>query len=135
AKAPRFLRDTLTFPYFAGLKLVVALRKKGPWSTVDAAFRAPPESTEQVLHPEKFLAHEHPVVVTPSAIAALAPAKEVRRDVLGEFEWKLLLASRISDAEAERAAAGWGGDRLVAYADGDGPLSVIDLSTWDSDED
>ncbi len=134
AKAPRFLRDTLTFPYFAGLKFVSAVKQKG-WGAVDAAFKTPPESTEQILHPEKFFAHEHPVTVTPSAVAALAPAKELRRDVLGEFEWRLLLASRISDAEAERAAAGWGGDRLVAYADGDGPVSVIDLSTWDSDDD
>jgi hypothetical protein len=36
---------------------------------------------------------------------------------------------------AEKAAAGWGGDREVAYADGDGPVTVVDLSTWDTEGD
>src|SRR5439155_9671268 len=110
---PRFLRESLTFPYFAGLRFVSVLKQKG-WAAVDAAFRNPPESSEQVLHPEKFLARERPVAIAAAPVSALAPAKEVRRDVFGEFEWRLLLASRVSDAEAERAAAGWGGDRMVA---------------------
>src|SRR5439155_14604095 len=42
-----------------------------------------------------------------------------------------------SDASliAERAAAGWGGDREVAYAEGEGPVTVVDLSVWDTEGD
>ncbi len=133
-RVPRFLRETLLFPYVAGMKLVFALRKGHPWSRVDEAFKSPPESTEQVLHPEKYFAHEHPIAVTAAPIGAL-PGRELRRDVLGELEWRLLFATRLSDGPAERAAQGWGGDRMVAYGGDDGPVAVVDLSTWDSDDD
>ena len=137
AKAPRFLRDTMTFPYFAGLQFVMAMRKgKQPWSRIDEVFKSPPESTSQILHPAKYLAHERPAQVTATSIDALAPGKELRRDVIGELEWRLLLETELGDAEAERAAAGWGGDRLVAWGDDkDGPVAIVDLSTWDTEDD
>ncbi len=137
-RAPRFLRETLLFPYFAGLNFVLALRKGQPWTKVDEAFRAPPDSTEQVLHPEKYFVRDRPAMVKTAPIAALAGArKELRRDVLGELELRVLLESRLPDGTAERAAEGWGGDRLVAYGEpeGDKPVTVIDLSGWDTEED
>jgi len=149
-RAPRFLRETMLFPYFAGLGFVLALTHPaageghGPaWARVDAAFRDPPESTEQVMHPEKYLAHEHPVAVSDAPLASLSPWTALRRDVLGELEWKVLLATQMADGEAERAAAGWGGDRLVAYgpaeagaaAGADPEVAVVDLSAWDTEQD
>jgi hypothetical protein len=49
----------------------------------------------------------------------------------------VLLAARLPDGTAERAAAGWGGDRLVAYGapGSDAPVALVDLSAWDSEED
>lgn len=134
-QAPRFLRETLTFPYFSGMKFVLATRKGHPWSRINEVFRNPPESTEQILHPEKYQAHEHPVAVTSTVLRSLGAAKELRRDVLGEFGWSLLLVTHLDDALAQRAAAGWGGDRVVAYGGPEGPLAVASLSTWDTEQD
>jgi hypothetical protein len=137
SRAPRFLRETLLFPYFGGMQFVHALRGSRGWGRVDDAFASPPESTTQVLHPEKYLAHEHPVDITAAPIAALAPRAELRRDVLGELELRVLFCLHASDGEAERAAAGWRGDRLVAYgAPEDGSeVAVVDLSAWETEED
>lgn len=136
-RAPRFLRETLLFPYFAGLNFVLALRKGQPWSKVDEAFRAPPDSTEQVLHPDKFFARERPSTITTTSLAALGARKELRRDVLGELSFRVLFSERLNEGVAERAAAGWGGDRLVAYGEpGDTkPVTVVDFSSWDTEED
>jgi hypothetical protein len=154
-KAPPFVKETLIFPYLTGLTFVESLRKSAPWSKVDDVFRAPPESTEQVIHPEKYAAKEHPVRITPSPLTGVGARKEVRRDVFGELVLKILFASApppppkkgapaASGAEAstielaEKAAAGWGGDREVAYADpalADAPPTVIDLSVWDTEGD
>jgi hypothetical protein len=141
-RAPRFLRETLIFPYFAGMNFVLKLRGSGAWSRVDELFKRPPESTEQVIHPDKYVAHEPPVPVVPAPIEALAPAKVLRRDVLGELEFRVLLSSRLDDGVAGRAAEGWGGDRLVVYGEPDAndgkapPLpSLVDLSTWDTVKD
>jgi hypothetical protein len=106
SRAPRFLRETLLFPYFAGMQFVHALRRGHTWARINEVWRAPPESTEQVIHPEKYLAGERPVQVTASPLASLAPRTELRRDVLGELELRVLFASRMPDGDAERAAAG-----------------------------
>ncbi len=152
-KAPPFVRETLMFPYLTGLLFVESVRRTQPWAKVDEIFKSPPESTEQVMHPEKYAAHEHPVKVTPAPIAALGARKEVRRDVFGELFLKILFATappppaaaktgaapQLPDvgAIAEQAAAGWGGDREVAYAEpGDnGAVTVVDYSTWDTEGD
>jgi hypothetical protein len=70
-KAPRALHDSLLFPYQDGEKWVNALYKRGGWNEVSQAFTTLPQSTEQILHPEKYLAHEAPVKVTLPDIAPL----------------------------------------------------------------
>jgi hypothetical protein len=137
-KAPAFLKETLIFPYLGGLGFIESLRKTSPWSKVDEVFKSPPESTEQILHPEKF-PKEHPLKVTAAPLASLGARKELRRDVLGELEWRIWFETKLAEADAEKAAAGWGGDRLVAYADPAGPADappvVVDLSAWDTETD
>jgi hypothetical protein len=137
-KAPPFLKETLIFPYLGGLGFIESLRKAQPWSKVDEVFKSPPESTEQVLHPEKY-GKEHPMKVIPGPVPSLGARKELRRDVIGELELRVWFNAKLADAEAEKAAAGWGGDRLVAYADPAGPPDappvVIDLSAWDTETD
>ncbi len=157
-KAPPFVKETLMFPYLSGLIFVESIRKSSPWARVDEVFKSPPESTEQVMHPEKYATREHPVKITPQPVAALGAKKELRRDVFGELVMKILFATAppppataVSkkggsgatldvdvQALAEKAAAGWGGDREVAYADpsdANGPVTVVDLSTWDTEGD
>jgi len=157
-KAPPFVRETLMFPYLTGLLFIESVRRTQPWAKIDELFKSPPESTEQVMHPDKYAAHEHPTKIAPAPLAALGARKEVRRDVFGELVLKILFAtappppatavSKKGDsgatldvdaqALAEKAAAGWGGDREVAYADpsdANGAVTVVDLSTWDTEGD
>ena len=75
---------------------------------------------------------------TPAPLAALAPRKELRRDVLGELELQICSRPSCPTDVAEKAAAGWGGDRLVAYADpadARRAATVVDLSAWDTETD
>src|SRR5882724_8088635 len=63
-QAPRVLRESLLFPYQEGLNWTRELQKQGGWAAVSQAFQTLPQSTEQVMHPEKYFAHEAPVKVT-----------------------------------------------------------------------
>src|SRR5882672_11478353 len=63
-KAPRALRETLLFPYQQGTDWTRSLYKQTGWDRVSKAFTDLPQSTEQILHPEKYFAHEAPVKVT-----------------------------------------------------------------------
>jgi hypothetical protein len=80
-KAPRALRESLLFPYQEGTDWTRSLYKQGGWDRVSKAFTDLPQSTEQILHPEKYFAHEAPVKVTLPDITPLlnrSVASEVR---------------------------------------------------------
>src|SRR5437763_8018987 len=70
-QAPRVLRESLLFPYQEGLNWTRELHKQGGWAEVSQAFQTLPQSTEQILHPEKYFAHEAPVKVTLPDISRL----------------------------------------------------------------
>jgi hypothetical protein len=82
-KAPRALRESLLFPYQDGQKWVSALYKRGGWNEVSQAFATLPQSTEQILHPEKYFAHEAPVKVTLPDITSLLNAGS-RAEIRGQ---------------------------------------------------
>ncbi|MBA3451686.1 MAG: hypothetical protein H0T42_01160, partial [Deltaproteobacteria bacterium] len=116
-KAPLAIRDSLIFPYRKGLSFVAALRRRQPWSAVNKAYANPPTSTEQIIHPERYLAGDEPVRVTLPAPTAL-PGHIIAHDtVWGELAFDLFLRSHgVDPATAAVAAEGWGGDRVITLA-------------------
>jgi len=116
-KAPLAIRDSLIFPYRAGLSFVAALRRRQPWSAVDAAYAKPPTSTEQIIHPERYLAGDEPLQVSLTAPLALRDHAIAHDTVWGELAFDLFLRSHgIDPATAAQAAEGWGGDRVITLA-------------------
>ena len=55
ASAPRYLRETLLFPYLHGQEFCTELYDRGGWDALAEAFRHPPASSSQILHPEAVL--------------------------------------------------------------------------------
>ena len=124
--APPVVRDQLVRPYLVGLDFASALVAQGGWESVQAAWKRPPESTEQVLHVEKFLAREAPSTLRP---AEGPPGGRLIADgVLGELLIQTLVGGAPSPAE------GWGGDRYSVW-DVSGRTVLVWRSTWDSDAD
>lgn len=118
---PGFLQAQLIFPYTGGQAFVAALRERagGRWTLVDLAERSrPPVSTEQIMHPAKWVAFEPPLPVRTDARAALGAGWErASGGVLGEFQTRELL-SRAGGGGSAEAAAGWGGDRYELWRRG-----------------
>jgi len=135
---PAWMIDELQFPYTAGQEFVTRLEGSGGSAAVDAVFRAPPASTEQILHVDKFQSREAPVSVSaPALITALGSGwRGMPADTLGEAMigyW--LQALGVGDSAAHQAAAGWGGDRLVAASGPGGSLAVAWRIAWDTPAD
>lgn len=125
--APPVLADQLVLPYVVGRDFARAVWQRGGWDAIKAAWSRPPESSEQVLHPEKFFAREPPLRVE---IAYAPPGGSVVNEgVLGEMLTRTLLGEG-SDA----AAAGWGGDRFRVWDVG-GRSLLVWRSVWDSPTD
>jgi len=136
--APRYLRETSLFPYNDGLIFVDALIAQGGYAAVDAAFKNPPASTEQVLHPAKYLSHEPPIAVTlPKDIATKLGAgwSIASEDTLGELVLRIWLEQVVSTPDAAAAAAGWGGDRLALLRGPNGAVALAIRTEWDTPAD
>lgn len=135
--APPVLQKTLTFPYDAGYDFITALwETRFSWTVVNAAYGRPPSSTEQVLHPVKYLAGEAPLEVSLPPMAARFSDQwsVVSEGALGEFLLRTYLESGLADSEAERAAAGWGGDRFQVLRSDSGDRTFVYLVAWDTAE-
>lgn len=119
AAAPRYLRETLLFPYLHGLEFCQTLYDHGGWDALAAAFRHPPASTAEILHPDRFSAapRQEPEAIQFDQTAVLGQ-NPVDDNVLGEFGIRQLLAVWLKDDQAAATAAdGWRGDRYLVYGD------------------
>ena len=113
---PRFLLSQLLFAYFGGQRFVESLLELSPdWKVVDHAYRSrPPVSTEQIIHPEKYLAGERPLPA-PRPGRPGPGWRKADEETIGEFATRENLRIALGFAASRRAAAGWGGDRYVLW--------------------
>ena len=131
ANAPVLIQETLLFPYLSGAEFNRQFKRLRPGQVPFAPMAS---STEQILHPEKYLdsVPDLPLRVT---LGEPRGASLIREDNLGEFETRLFLYQHLSDVTlAARGAAGWDGDRyqLVNTPAGNG---IAWLTVWDSNVD
>jgi len=138
-QAPRVLRESLMFPYEEGLEWATQVYRRGGWKMVSDAFTKLPQSTEQILHADKYFSGDAPVKVEIPELKSLLGDgwKRVDYDVNGEWGYYLILDQFLNDTTtSKRAAAGWGGDRFVLY---EGPkpdqVFVAQMTAWDTEND
>jgi hypothetical protein len=115
---PDFVVEQLQWAYLGGSKFVEELRRLGAgWDLVDHALEhRPPASTEQVLHPLKYLRDERPLAVRiDGGVLRRRGWKRADQASLGELGTQQLLDIGNSRPVARRAAAGWGGDRYELW--------------------
>jgi len=136
---PPFILDTMMGAYLKGLSFVYAVQEQG-WPAVEKLYKEyPPQSTEHILHPEKWFAREAPATFAwPNfeKVPSLRGWDLLENDVLGEFQWRIVFKEHGLAAEAESAAAGWGGDRYAVFKRKDSDATLLLLRTsWDSEAD
>jgi len=132
--APAVIREPMLFPYREGLRFVFLLYQAGGWAAVNRAYRDPPTSTEQILHPDRYLVRrDRPQKVTvPDLSGRLGtgwgPGTELG---FGELDLRLLLQTKLPQSTAEAAAAGWDGARLRTFERA-GRTALVLRTVWDS---
>jgi len=113
---PPWLAALSRFIHVDGFLFVAGVRARQPWSAVDALWRDPPASSEQVLHRAKYDACENPIPVPEAVLPAVAGFDRPKAsDVMGELVVRAWLSTALPADVAARAAAGWAGDRAAVY--------------------
>ncbi len=137
-RLPAILKESLLFPYTQGLTLAQGqFQAAGGFAGVDALFANPPDSTEQVLHPDKLSSREAPIKVAFDADLATKLGSGwcvAFQDTLGEFQLGVMLrdAGGADTSVGNAAAAGWGGDRVALIGGPDGEMGVVLDTRWDT---
>jgi hypothetical protein len=134
---PPILAETLLFPYTEGQVFVQYLFDEGGWDLIDEAYENPPATTEQILHPAKYLDGEDGIDVTVPDLSAVLGNdwRTIDDDTMGQFQISVVLADAdLSDRQVQVASEGWGGDAYTVVATDD--EAVIAWNTeWDTEED
>jgi hypothetical protein len=114
---PRLLRESFLRQYPLGYALASELVERGGVAALTAALSDPPLSSEELIHPERYLerSKRRPLALFPEASEGFAPepgCKPVASSSYGELGLSVWLAEGgLDDASARRVADGWDGDR------------------------
>ncbi|MBV8762022.1 MAG: hypothetical protein JO257_32310 [Deltaproteobacteria bacterium] len=122
----------LVVSYTKGALVSAVAYKQGGWKAVDELYAHPPESTEQVLHPETklFPTRDRPHKVT----LPKATGTELENNVLGELMWQVYFSLWTPKA-GTAASEGWGGDHYVVTRRADNHLVAQIATVWDTPDD
>lgn len=117
AAVPAVVRDALTLPYTQGVVFAAALWRSGGPDLLNAAYGAPPSTSAQALHPERYLRGDRPVAIDLPLVASFERDgfRPLYQGALGEAALRSLLTPAVGHDVAVESAAGWDGDRWAVY--------------------
>ncbi len=124
--APKFIRDSLIFPYDTGFAFVQRRYDDGGWEAVNELYDMLPSlpgSSEQVITPSD-LGRDLPIPVQPPEID-LEGYDLVRTSTWGEAGFRIMLDQVLGESVAVKAADGWGGDVYLQWYDGENAAFLL----------
>jgi len=135
AKAPLYIRESLTFPYVKGMLFQDEIYRKLGRESFSEIFLHPPASTQQILHPELYLAHKAPAIPDLPAIPGSKEFRKLGDGTLGELEYRVLLTEYLDADEGNRSAAHLAGSSYALLEDKRDKSTVLAFAAaWDSEE-
>ena len=140
---PPIIVSSFTFPYDTGFNFVMelynggdlTLTAAGDFANLEALWNNLPQTSEQIIHPDRYLAGDDPIPVSlpPLTDTLGAGWQQLDEEVFGEFTLREYLKQQLTDEEVEQAATGWGGDRYaVFWNEADQQVVMVLRLVWDS---
>ena len=118
---PRAMTYPFIFQYTEGARFVAEAYHRGKWAGVNALFKGPTLSTQQIMHPELYFDTPTPAktVKLTGYEKVLHDWKKVDEDTLGELMMKIMIERTMGEGTPYvEAATKWAGDRIVALQKG-----------------
>jgi hypothetical protein len=141
-KIPPLIASQILFAALEGTVWALGIQIQGGFAAIDAAYATPPESTEQVLHADKWASREAPIdVKLPADLGSKLGAgwSVGLQDTFGEHQLGVWISGAVPTGGLPEpppaAVVGWGGDRMALLDGPDGAWAVVFRTEWDSDAD
>jgi len=134
---PPFMIETMVGAYLKGMGFVFEIQKQG-WEKVSELYKNPPASSEQILHPEKWLTNEFPDKFEWPSFAhkQFSDWKLLESNTIGEIQWRIIFSEHGMAEAGLTAAKGWNGDSFaVLEHKKNSKLLLLVCSTWDTQKD
>jgi hypothetical protein len=115
--SPLYMRESLLFPYSRGMVFQHRVVEKLGTAGFAEVFRRPPVSTQQILHPEKYLQGVVPTIPVVPKFPGDRDYKAIAEGSVGELDHLILLRQYASEEDADKVAPHWRGGtyRLVEH--------------------
>ncbi len=111
-KAPLYLRETLLFPYTAGLVFHQAAIERLGKKAFSEVMKRPPATAREILHPEIWLSGWKAEAARLPAIESEGEYRSLTTGTVGELDWRILFEQYAGAQEARATAPGWRGGRF-----------------------
>lgn len=133
--SPLYIQQSLLFPYTEGTLFFDAVFRKMGKKAFAAVFTDPPVDSSQIMHPERYFAHEQPVKPELPKLFADAAQHLVTEGSVGEFDHEMLLRQYLGEAKAAELAPHLRGGRFQIITEDKQGAPVLEyVSEWDSEE-
>ena len=131
--SPLYIQESLLFPYAQGTVFFDAVFKKRGKEAFASVFTDPPVDSAQVMHPDKYFAHEKPTKPALPKLDSDEKMKELTDGSMGEFDHNILLRQYLGDAKAAGLSGHLlGGQfKIVELGKSKHPV-LLYASQWDS---
>ncbi|QOY89330.1 hypothetical protein [Paludibaculum fermentans] len=135
SSAPLYLRETLLFPYSGGMMFQQAIYVRSGKESFAEILRKPPVSTQQILHPAKYIQNIEPTHPALPAVAARREYESLTEGSIGELDFRILLQQYTNLQDATKQAEKWRGSSLDLLEHKRDKHTVLRWSVeWDSPE-
>ena len=135
SKAPDYIREMLVFPYSDGMLFQNAVFHKLGRDSFAEVFRHPPVSTQQIIHPDRYLANVLPRVPDLPQPPNPRQYRKLAEGTLGELDYRILLTQYLGKNDGPVMAAHLAGSSYALLEEKHSHLPLlVYASTWDSPE-
>ena len=133
--APEGLSAPLIFQYSEGAKFVSYAYHRGGWDAVNALYRQPPQSSQQIMHPELYF--DRPTLPDQIELAGYKRTfsgwEEVEDNCLGELLLQVIIQRNLGKQSPALALTDrWSGDRMLTMRKGQA-LTIIWMLSFSDD--
>lgn len=134
-ESPLYIQQSLLFPYTEGILFFDAVHKKMGREAFAAVFRDAPADSAEIIHPDRYFAHEKAANPDLPKLSLNDRAKDLSEGSMGEFDHEMMLRQYAGVAKSKLLAPHLRGGRFKIAEIGQKRTPLLEyISVWDSEQ-